>query len=158
MQEKIRKLEDLYRNYQKDMEERNTGLIMESEELRKIYETMKGEIETLNKEKSKFKSDCEELRENNEHLETELRLKRNTNIELMHATKGNDKSQQNVQEMEKFYRREVEESNNALSKSKVEMEKLKEEFRCAEESNLKLKQDLKEKYISHSSDVGYHSS
>eukprot|EP00111_Clytia_hemisphaerica_P001929 TCONS_00005427-protein len=144
MHEKFRNLEELYRHYQQDMEERNTKLILEGEELRKVYEAMKGEIEGLRKENVKSKKDSEELRENNEHLEAELRRKRNTNIELLHNSKENEKMSENAHEMESFYKREVEESNKLLSKTRSEVEKSKEETRFLEETNTKLKQEVKE--------------
>jgi len=144
MHEKFKKLEELYRNYQQDMEVRNTKLIREGEELRKIYEAMSSEIEALRKENSKFKKETEEFRENNEHLEAELRRKRNTNIKLLHNSKEKEKLSESAQEMEDFYKKEVEESNKALIKTRSDIEKYKEEARYLEESNSKLKQDYKE--------------
>lgn len=142
MQEKLTKLENLYRDYKKEMEKKTTSNAKEIEDLRTVNEDLIRKVEKLKKENVGLKSEVESLQRRNNQLEEELRKRKSLDMQLLHTSKEKDKLTENAQEIEKFYRKEIEEVNGEITKATLEIEKYKEDTRNLQGENDKLKFDL----------------
>ena len=142
MHEKFRKLEEAYRIYRDDMEQTHLVLNKELDQSRKGNDNMKRELEILKKENATLKKDIDKILKKNNELENDLQKRKSVNDQLVKADKEKKMLSVNVQEIEKVYMREAEESKKEINYIRKEIENYKDETRELESENNQLKFDL----------------